>query len=280
MTRAEVAVPTTRAARRSSWSATWAAFRAIVVRDLTVLDKNLERFVPSAVMQPLLLVFVFTYLFPLIGQGVGGVEGQALFSTLLVPGIVAHSIIFVGIFTVGMGLIAELDAHELEDRVLAPAPIATVAVAKVAAGALQALVAALLVFPVAAFLPATPIYLLPKWPILLTVIPLVCITSAALGLTLGTLFEPRSGPWLFSVVALPLSFLGAIFYTWDSLDPVPWLKYAVLVNPLVFMSEGLRAGTVARTPHLPLPAVYAALVAFAVLFTVVGLRGFNRRVLR
>lgn len=279
MTLADTAVPATRATPRSPRSAAWAAFRAVVVRDLTVLDKNLARFVPSAVMQPLLLVFVFTYLFPVIGQGVGGEEGAARFSTLLVPGIVAHSIIFVGIFTVGMDLISELDAHELEDRILAPAPIATVAVAKVAAGALQALVAGLMVFPVAAFLPATPIYLQAKWPILLTVVPLVCIASSTLGLTLGTLFEPRSGPWLFSAVALPLSFLGAIFYTWESLDPVPWLKYAVLVNPLVFMSEGLRAATVARTPHLPLPAVYAALIGFAAVFAVVGMYGFRRRVL-
>lgn len=279
MTLVDTAVPATRATPRSPRSAAWAAFRAVVVRDLTVLDKNLARFVPSAVMQPLLLVFVFTYLFPVIGQGVGGEEGAARFSTLLVPGIVAHSIIFVGIFTVGMDLISELDAHELEDRILAPAPIATVAVAKVAAGALQALVAGLMVFPVAAFLPATPIYLQAKWPILLTVVPLVCIASSTLGLTLGTLFEPRSGPWLFSAVALPLSFLGAIFYTWESLDPVPWLKYAVLVNPLVFMSEGLRAATVARTPHLPLPAVYAALIGFAAVFAVVGMYGFRRRVL-
>ncbi|MDP8969305.1 MAG: ABC transporter permease [Actinomycetota bacterium] len=279
MTVADVVVPATRAAPRSPRSAAWAAFRALVLRDLTVLDKNLERFVPSAVMQPVLLVFVFTFLFPIIGQGVGGEEGAARFSTLLLPGIVAHSIIFVGIFTVGMNLISELDAEELEDRVLAPTPIATVAVAKIAAGALQALVAGLIVFPVAAFLPATPIYLQADWPVLLTVMALTCLASAALGLALGTLFRPRSAPFLFSVVALPLSFLGAIFYTWDSLDPIPLLKYAVLVNPLVYMSEGLRAATVAGTVHLPLPAVYAALVGFTALFTGLGVRGFRRRVL-
>ncbi len=279
MTTADTVVPATRAAPRSPRSATWAAFGALVVRDLTVLDKNLERFVPSAVMQPVLLVFVFTYLFPIIGQGVGGEAGAARFSTLLLPGIVAHSIIFVGIFTVGMNLISELDAEELEDRVLAPTPIATVAVAKIAAGALQSLVAGLIVFPVAAFLPATPIYLRADWPVLLTVMALTCLASAALGLALGTLFKPRSAPFLFSVVALPLSFLGAIFYTWDSLDPLPLLQSAVLVNPLVYMSEGLRAATVVGTAHLPLPAVYAALVGFTLLFTVLGVHGFRRRVL-
>ncbi|HVL99765.1 MAG TPA: ABC transporter permease [Egibacteraceae bacterium] len=274
-----VTVPATRATPRSPRSATLAAFRALVVRDLTVLDKNLGRFLPGALMQPLLLVFVFTYLFPLIGQGVGGEAGAARFSTLLLPGIVAHSIIFVGIFTVGMNLITELEAEELEDRVLAPTPTATVAVARIAAGALQALIAGLVVFPVAAFLPATPVYLQPDWPVLLTMLPLTCLTSAALGLALGVLFEPRSAPWLFSVVALPLSFLGAIFYTWQSLEPLPVLQYAVLLNPLVYMSEGLRAATVTGMVHLPLPTVYGALVVFIGVFAVVGVRGFRRRVL-
>lgn len=272
-------IPDTHLRPRPPRSAAWRALRALVIRDLTVLDTNLPRFVPSAVMQPLLLVFVFTYLFPIIGQGVGGEGGAARFSTLLLPGIVGHSIIFVGIFTIGMNLIAELEGDELEDRILAPAPIATVAVAKIAGGAVQALVAGLMVFPIAAFVPATPVYLQPDWPVLLTVLPLSCVTAAALGLALGVVFEPRAGPWLFSAVALPLSFFGAIFYTWESLEPLPVFQYAVLINPLVYMSEGLRAATVAGIPHLPLPTVYVALLAFTGVFSVVGVRGLRRRVL-
>lgn len=280
MTAAPPTIPATRAPARSPRSAAWAALRALVIRDLTVLDNNLTRFVPSAIMQPVLLVFVFTYLFPVIGQGVGGDAGAARFSTLLLPGIVGHSIIFVGIFTIGMNLISELETEELEDRVLAPAPIATVAVAKVAGGAVQALVAGLMVFPIAAFVPATPVYLQPNWPLLLTLLPLSCVTAAALGLALGVVFEPRAGPWLFSAVALPLSFFGAIFYTWASLEPLPVFQYAVLANPLVYMSEGLRAATVTGVAHLPVAAVYAALLGFTVVFSVVGVRGLRRRVLR
>ena len=279
MTVLEHVVPGKRAVARSSRVTTWLAFRAFVVRDLTVLDSNLQRFIPSAVMQPLLLVFVFTYLFPKIGMTVGGGAGGQRFSTTLLPGVLAQSILFVGIFSVGMNLILELDADELEDRVLAPAPIATVAAAKIIAGGLQAFVAALIVFPVAAFLPSTGIYLFADWPVLVTVLPLACITAASLGLALGVVFDPRSGPWLFSVVALPLAFFGAVFYTWDSLAPVPVLHDGVLVNPLVYMSEGLRAATVAGIPHMSLPVVYAALAGFTTLFTVVGVRGFRRRVL-
>lgn len=274
-----IPIPATRAVRRSPRGASWAAFRAFVARDLTVLDNNLHRFVPSATVQPLLLVFVFTYLFPTIGQTVGGQNGGQRFSTTLLPGVLAQSLLFVGIFSVGMNLILELDADELEDRVLAPAPIAVAALAKIVGGALQAAVAGLIVFPVAAFLPSTGIHLSADWPVFFTVLPLACLAAASLGLALGVVFEPRSGPWLFSVVALPLAFFGAVFYTWDALDPSPMIKYAVLANPLVYMSEGARAATVAGIPHMPLVAVYGALVGFTILFGTIGLRGFRRRVL-
>ena len=49
-----------------------AAFWALLVRDATVLRKNLKEFIPRTLIQPFLLVFVFTYVFPKIGQGVGG----------------------------------------------------------------------------------------------------------------------------------------------------------------------------------------------------------------
>lgn len=264
---------------RSRRMTTLLGLRAIVARDLTVLDSNLLRFVPSAVMQPILLVFVFSYLFPKIGMTVGGDQGGQRFSTTLLPGVLAQSILFVGIFSVGMNLILELDAGELEDRVLAPIPISAVAVAKIIAGALQAFVAALIVFPVAAFLPQTNIYLYANWPVMVTIVPLACLTAASLGLALGVSFDPRSGPWLFSVVALPLAFFGAVFYTWNSLVPTPALYYGVLVNPLVYMSEGLRASTVAGIPHMSLQAVYLALGGFTTVFTFIGLRGFRRRML-
>jgi ABC-2 type transport system permease protein len=268
-----------RSPRRSMPAATGRGFRAFIARDLTVLDSNLARFVPTAVMQPLLLVFVFAYLFPKIGMTVGGSAGGQRFSTTLLPGVLAQSILFVGIFSVGMNLILELDANELEDRVLSPVPIAAVAAAKIVSGAMQSFVAALIVFPVAAFLPSTGIYLFPDWPVMVTMVPLACIAAASLGLALGVTFDPRSGPWLLSVVALPLAFFGAVFYTWDSLIPAPVIHYGVLVNPLVYMSEGLRAATVAGIPHMSLPAVYGALCGFTVLFSVVGVRGFRRRVL-
>jgi ABC-2 type transport system permease protein len=79
----------------------------------------------------------------------------------------------------------------------APLPIELVAVEKIVAGAIQCLIAAAIVFPIAKFVPATPVHLQLDWPVLLTVAPIACTMSAALGLMFGTLFDPRTVPLLF-----------------------------------------------------------------------------------
>lgn len=261
-------------------TASWIAFRAMLLRDFTILDKRLLQFVAGTVMQPLMLVFVLTYVFPKIGQDIGGAtSGASRFSSLLMAGLVAQTIIFIGIFTVGTELVRELGVTgEMEDRLLAPTPIALVAVEKIVSGGLQALFGALVVFPIAAFVPSTPVFLDVQPLVLLTLTPLACITAAALGLTMGSRFSPDTAAYLFGVVALPLSFLGAIFYTWPSLTPVPVLKYALLANPLVYVSEGFRAALVPSEPHLSLAVIYPALILFAVVFTVSGIRGLRQRV--
>lgn len=270
-----VAAPETRLPLRSAWT----AFRSMLLRDFTILDKRLPQFVAATVMQPLMLVFVLTYVFPKIGQGIGGQGGASRFSSLLMAGIVAQTIIFIGIFTVGTEVVRELGiTGEMEDRLLAPTPIGLVALEKIVSGGLQALFGAMVVFPIAAFVPTTPVYLEVRAGVLLTLTPLACITAAGMGLTMGSRFSPGTAAYLFSVVALPLSFLGAIFYTWPSLDPVPVIKYALLANPLVYVSEGFRAALVPSEPHLSLAVIYPAMVAFAITFTVLGMRGLRNRV--
>jgi len=172
---------------------------------------------------------------------------------------------------------------EIEDRVLAPLPVSMVAVAKVASGAIQGLIAALIVFPIAAVVPASPLHLNVSWPLLLTLTPLACVSSAALGLTFGTRFEPRTVPIMFGVVVIPLTFLGCVYYSWVALTPIKtagfsWLKTLVLINPLVYMSEGFRAA-LTNAHHMSLLAIYGVLLGFAALFLYFGINGFKKRVL-
>jgi ABC-2 type transport system permease protein len=266
---------------RPARQAALSAFGALLLRDLRVLIKNLGVFAIRTIMQPLLLVFVFTYVFPKIGEGIGGSsQAQAAFSTLLMAGVVATTMVFQGVQAVALPLVQEFGyTREIEDRVMAPLPVSMVALEKIVSGAVQGLLAALVVFPLAIFIPATPVHLVFRWWYLLTLTPLASLVGASLGLVMGTKVDPRQVPLLFSIVIIPMTFLGAIYYPWSRLTPIAWLKWLVLINPLVYMSEGFRVALTRGVPHMPVPAIYGAMVAFAIFLTWLGIQGFESRVL-
>ena len=274
---------------RSAFDASRTALRALILRDLTVLRKNFGEFVVRTVIQPFLLVFVFLYVFPTIGQGVGGGGGRAsesAFATVLVPGVVAISIMFQGIQAVALQLSTEFGyTREIEDRVQAPCPIWLVAVAKVLSGAVQGVLAALIVFPIAAVVHAKGVeaHLTVHWLVVVTLIPLACVAMTSLGLLLGTAFEPRNIGLMFGFVVLPLTFLGGTYYQWTRLSPVKlggfhWLQTLVLINPLIYVTEGMRAA-LTQAQHMPLYVIYPVLTGFCAVFLALGLRSFRRRVL-
>jgi ABC-2 type transport system permease protein len=80
---------------------------------------------------------------------------------------------------------------------------------------------------------------------------------------------------MFSMVLTPMIFFGCTYYPWSALGHFPILQKVVLVNPLVYASEGLRGTLVPQFPHLPVLAVLVVLTVFDVLFLAVGLRQFH-----
>ena len=46
---------------------------------------------------------------------------------------------------------------------------------------------------------------------------------------------------MFSVIVAPMIFFGCAYYPWQGCRVVPAMKYAVLINPLVYVAEGMRA---------------------------------------
>lgn len=275
-----------RVPQRSQFAASRTALWALMRRDLVVLGKNFGEFIARTLIQPFLLVFVFLYVFPLIGQGIGGGGGESTFATILVPGVVAITIMFQGIQAVALQLSQEFGyTREIEDRVQAPCPVWLVAVAKVLSGSVQGVLAALVVFPIAAVVHAPGVHadLSIHWWQTLTIIPLACVAMTALGLVLGTKFEPRNIGLMFGFVVLPVTFLGGTYYQWTALEPVkvggfPWLQVLVLANPLIYVAEGMRAA-LTDAAHMHLYVIYPVLVGFCVLFLWLGIRGFYKRVL-
>jgi len=273
---------------RSVAAASRTALGALLLRDLVVLRKHLWEFVLRTLIQPFLLSFVFLYVFPKIGQGIGGrgAAAESAFATILVPGVVGITVMFQGVQAIALALAQEFGyTREIEDRVQAPCPIWLVAIAKVLSGAVQGLLSAAIVLPIASVVHAPGVRerLDLHWLLIVTFVPLACIAMAGLGLVLGTSFEPRNIGLMFGFIILPITFLGGTYYSWNSLAPVTldgwhWLQTVVLINPLIYVNEGMRA-VFTNAPHMHLYVIYPAIAGFGVVFLALGLRNFRRRVL-
>ena len=241
-------------------------------RDAHVARRNAIQLALQTFLQPLLFVFIFGRV--MVGSGY---MPQA-YKSLLLPGIIAISMTFTGIWAVAMPLIAEFQwTREIEDRLLAPIDMTWIAIEKVLAGMLQAIVAGLVVIPLA-WLVLRPIDISIDSPLKFTaIILLVAAFSACGGLALGCSMDQQHIGLMFSLVMTPMIFFGCTYYPWSALTKFPILQKAVLINPLVYASEGLRAMLVPGFPHLSIIAVLAALVFFDVLFLWVGLRQFEKK---
>src|SRR4029077_2509824 len=210
---------------------------------------------------------------------VGSGYMPAAYKSLLLPGIIAISMTFTGVWAVAMPLIAEFQwTREIEDRLLAPISVGWIAIEKVIAGMLQALVAGLVVLPLAWLVLRPGVQISIGSPLTFaTIILLVAGFSACGGLALGCSMNQQHIGLMFSMVITPMIFFGCTYYPWSALNTFPILKRVVLVNPLVYASEGLRAALVPQFPHLSTPAILIALCFFDILLLLVGLRQFENK---
>ncbi len=258
------------------------AFYGLFLRDLRVLSRELGPFILRVGMQPLLFLFVFTFIMPRMAGGNPMAAGAGpAFGTVLLPGLMAVAIMFSGIAGVALPLSTEFGiTREIDDRVMCPVPVWAVALEKVCFSALQSIVAALIVIPMAIWIPANPVYPdFHNWPLLVLVLVMSSLLAGAMGLAIGSTVNPKQIGLVFSIVVVPITFLGCVYYPWAYLQKIRWLQIAVLFNPIVYMSEGLRAAVTPGVNHMPVWAILLALSVFLVLLGRWGVKGFLKRVI-
>ena len=262
-------------------------FAAMMAREGRVLRRNLVATFTRSVMQPLLFVFVFTYVMPKIGGagvfGAGVTARGVTFATILLPGLMASMLFMQGIMATTFPLVMEFSwQRTIEDRALAPVPLEVLAMQKIVAGAFQAFLGALIVFPIVLLVHAagqSPKVTVTNWALLAVMLIFGALLTSALGLLLGTLMDPRKMQMLFAALLLPATMLGCVYYPWSALHSIRWLQIAVLVNPMVYMSEGLRAVLTPATGHLQMWAILLMLVGGTLMLGYLGTKAFTRRVL-
>src|SRR4030095_2797205 len=220
----------------------WKTFWALLARDAHVARRNLVPTVLQTFLQPMMFVFIFGRV--MVSSGFMA----SSYKSLLLPGIMALSMIFTGVWAVAMPLIGEFQfTHEIEDRLLAPIENDWLAMEKILFGAAQAVVAGLAVIPAAWLLLRPGVELNLRSPVLFVgVTLLVALLSATGGLALGCRVSQTQIGLMFRMVLTPMIFFGCTYYPWSALANFPILQKIVLINPLVYASEGLR-GTI--VPH-------------------------------
>ncbi len=251
----------------------WKTFYAMLTRDGHVARRNLLFTLAQNLLQPMLLTFVFGRILT-----TGGMM-RTDYKSVLLPGIIAISMTISGIWAVAMPLISEFQwTREIEDRLLAPMDTRWVAVEKVIAGMIQAIVSGLVVIPTAWLVMGSGVSISFNQPMeFLLIAFLVALLSAAGGLTLGCSIGQTQVGLMFSLVVAPMMMFGCAYYPWSFLSAFPVLQYAVLINPLVYASEGLRGTLAPQVPHISLTYIIVALIVFDIVLMAVGLKRFERK---
>ena len=245
------------------------AFLAVLWRDLYVTGRELPVFLAQVVLQPLFLLFVFGKVLADLGFTQPG------YTRVLFPGIVALTAVVTGLQSTAFPLVIDFSfTKEIEDRLLAPLPVGMVAVEKVVFASMRALLAALVMLPIGVWVLGSIPWPASGVPLFLTVLVLGCLVGSCLGMIMGTAAKPKR---LAVVTPWPPQESGASQYPWASLDDLRWFQVVTALNPLTYVSEGMRAALVPEVPHIRPWVSVLVLVLTIVVSLAVGIRLFLRR---
>ena len=249
-------------------------FLAVLGRDVHVTGRELPSFLAQTLVQP----FFFLFIFAKVLTSSGFVSAD--YGAVMLPGLLALNAFLGALQSVTFPLILEFAwTREIEDRLLAPISIPLVAVEKMVFAALRGLIAALLMVPIGFLVLDEVSWRLAGLPAALLMTVLGAVLGATLGLTIGTALPPRRINIMFAVIFTPLIFTGSVQFPWPTLDDQRWFQVLCALNPLTYVSEGVRAALVPSVPHLPLWLCVLLAAGASVVFCALGIRGFLRRAL-
>ena len=166
----------------------------------------------------------------------------------------AVAIMFSGIAAVALPLAQEFGiTREIDDRVMCPLPVAAVAIEKICFSAMQSMIAAAVVFPLAYYIPSTPV---------VAHVSKLAIPDCRAGAGQPHCRSAGADDWHEREAAADRPDLrcggDADYVSWAVstirgrrlTDIQVAADWACCVNPIVYMSEGLRAALTPTLPHM------------------------------
>ena len=250
----------------------FSVFKIMVKRDLLIQSRDWKEFVFRVAMLPFILILTYGYVLPQVGIL------DMSFPNQMFPGILGMSLLVTGIHGTAIPLTMDFNnTREIEDRLQAPVDVKVIAWSKMFVGMIESWVGALLVLPISLIFMGTHLDLsvdLTGVLLLIGVLVLSSVTSAALGLLVGTIVKPMQIAAMFPGFLMPLIFTGAIFFNWSALASIPVMQYLTLLNPLVYINEALRFILHAEGETMPFWLSILGVVFFTCLMGYYGMKRF------
>lgn len=251
----------------------WPAAAALTRREIVRLVRQPSRIVGTLGAAAMIWVFLAagfagSFTTPL-AQGAAGTPGGGSatlaggYGSYLLPGMVTMTVMFSAIFS-ALSLIEDRQAGFLQSALVSPTPRWTVVASKVMGGALIAGGQGWLLTL------AAPMVGLRPGVEGLAFAALACLLTAggitALGLALAWWVNSSAGfHGVMNIVLLPMWLLSGAFFPAEGASP--WLSWIMLVNPMRWSGEAIRASLEGR----PLADVGVWLASFGFAFAATGL---------
>lgn len=247
-------------------------FKIMVRRDLLIQSRDWKEFVFRVGMLPFILILTYGFILPQIG--ILDID----FPNQMFPGVLGMSLLVTGIHGTAVPLAMDFNnTREIEDRLQAPVNVKIVAWAKMFVGIIESWIGALIVLPISLIFMGSHLKIsldVASGLFLFVVLLLSSITSATLGLLVGTIVKPTQIAAMFPGFLMPLIFTGAIFFNWSALQAIPVIKYLTLINPLVYINEALRFILNSAGETMPIIFSLSGILIFTLIMGYYGMKRF------
>src|SRR4051812_1269889 len=246
----------------STWLATHRGLRALSARETARVLKLWTQTILAPVLSSALFIVVFGLS---LGNRIRQIDGFP-YDEFIVPGLIAMSMAQAAYANNSASVFQARFDRYINDVLSAPMRGWEVNLALNVGGAVRALLIGGGLFLVALPITGVPV----REPLVLALaVALLLILFCSFGVVVGIYAESWDHTaFVTNIVLLPLSFLGGVFYSIDSL-PSPWheLSHA---NPVFFLISAVRYGFLGRSDVAPLLAlgVTAAIAAVTVAWSI------------
>ncbi len=210
------------------------ALQTLLNREVTRLFRIWKQtFLPPVITQSLYFIVFGTF----IGSQIAPIKGIT-YMAYIVPGIIMMSVITSAYTNVVFSFFSVKFMRSIEEILVSPMSIRTMLAGYVLGGVVRAFITGSMVFLVSLVFVRPGV----AHPFVVLGFALLTALVFALGGFLNSLFATSfdDAGTFTTFVLTPLTYLGGVFYSVQSLPPV--FKYLSQANPIVYMVDGLRYG--------------------------------------